>query len=606
MNNLELAQERYQKGAFSEAADLIAELRIRGPIEVDTELLLGVALARARRNDEATEVLTAVLEKEPNRFEALTWLAVLTQKRGEGQDAMRYAQRAIELRPNDPTGYSALGSCHLYYRRGAEAVKAFKKAASLASNLAEHQHNLGLAYSVLHDHANARQCFSAAIKLAPRNIQSYLALSDDYSMFGSVESRDILIEALRINPNSPALHSAMGLVMTRLNDMKAGEAHLLRAVALSPSAIVPYAAWLVDQGRFTESNAIYEAMRKENPSQGVAYFGVLQSRKISDADAPLIEQMSSLRHNPALGLFEQMHLRYALAKTEEHFEQFEQAMTDYDEANRIAFDIHNAGAQSDNANYCKYNQMVERWFERLDRRQVPAHSTDAPIFIIGMVRSGTTLLEQILSSHPDVEPAGELNFWVKTSIAMAHKPEPTNPSDLAKATESYLRNLKLRTNFTRKFTDKMPLNFANAGVIHAVMPNARLIHVRRHPVDTCLSIYSTYFGLGGGFAYKKSNIVARYREYLRSIAYWRQTVPEDRLLEIDYEELVSNPADLIPRIVEFCGLPWDDACLHPEKNKNLILTPSRWQARQPINRASVERWRRFQPWLGEFAELLNQ
>jgi hypothetical protein len=220
-----------------------------------------------------------------------------------------------------------------------------------------------------------------------------------------------------------------------------------------------------------------------------------------------------------------------------------------------------------------------------------------------MVRSGTTLLDQILSCHPAVKSAGEIGFWIRTSVAFARRSEAPSREALRKPAEEYLENVERLVGRTERFTDKMPLNFANAGIIHAAMPNARLLHIRRNALDTCLSIYTTYFGPSTPFAYRRSNIVAYYREYLRSMAYWRTALSKDRLLEFDYEELVSEPETIVPQILAFCGLPWHDGCLHPERNEGAILTPSRWQARQPINRGSVDRWTRFEPWLGEFAEL---
>jgi hypothetical protein len=222
-----------------------------------------------------------------------------------------------------------------------------------------------------------------------------------------------------------------------------------------------------------------------------------------------------------------------------------------------------------------------------------------------MIRSGTTLLDQILSSHASIVAAGELRFWIEESLRLAWRNTSPTANDLRDLADEYLAYLELLAGKSVRITDKMPLNFSYTGIIHRALPNARFLHIRRSPVDTCLSIYTTYFGQGAPFAYRKDVTVAYYQEYLRMMDYWRGVIPQDCLFELDYEELISNPANLIPRIIDFCGLPWDDACLHHDQNPVAINTPSRWQARQPMYKSSVDRWRRYEPWLGEFAELLQ-
>jgi hypothetical protein len=152
-------------------------------------------------------------------------------------------------------------------------------------------------------------------------------------------------------------------------------------------------------------------------------------------------------------------------------------------------------------------------------------------------------------------------------------------------------------------TDKNPFNFLHLGAIRLALPGSRAIHCRRDPIDTCLSIYFTRFATPLAFAYDRSDLVFYYRQYERLMAHWRALIPTDRLLEIDYEALIADREPLTRRMIAFCGLPWDDACLAPEGNSRLVRTASIWQARQPVYRTSVERWRRYEPWLGELRQL---
>jgi hypothetical protein len=153
-------------------------------------------------------------------------------------------------------------------------------------------------------------------------------------------------------------------------------------------------------------------------------------------------------------------------------------------------------------------------------------------------------------------------------------------------------------------TDKMPLNFLTLGCIHTVFPNARIVHCRRNAIDNCLSIYMTQYKGSPEFGHVRENIVFMYKQYERLMDHWRATLPADRFLEVHYEELVADQEGETRKMIAFAGLEWNDACLHHEENENSVRTPSLWQARQPIYKTSVEKWRRYEPWLGAFAELI--
>jgi hypothetical protein len=157
----------------------------------------------------------------------------------------------------------------------------------------------------------------------------------------------------------------------------------------------------------------------------------------------------------------------------------------------------------------------------------------------------------------------------------------------------------------RRVTDKSPHNYHFLGLIHAVFPRARIIHCRRHPVDTCLSIYFQDFARKMDFAYDRNDLVAAYRQYVKLLAHWRGVLPADRFLEIQYEDLVADREAVTHKMIAFCGLDWNDACLHSEQNRRSVRTASVWQARQPIYRTSVARWRHYAPWLGSLVELLS-
>ncbi len=227
-----------------------------------------------------------------------------------------------------------------------------------------------------------------------------------------------------------------------------------------------------------------------------------------------------------------------------------------------------------------------------------------PVLIVGMPRSGSTLTEQILSSHPEVAAGGELGFW---SAAENQARDLWNPAPGAarRLADDYLAALRAFDPEAKRVTDKALANFFLLGAILRIFPNATVVHCRRDPIDTALSIFTTNFETNFDYASDRGDLVFYYRQYRRLMSHWRNILPPDRFLEVDYEALVADPEPHARRLVAGCGLEWNDACLEPHRNRRRINTASVWQARQPIYRTSVERWRRYEPWLGELRELAS-
>jgi len=228
------------------------------------------------------------------------------------------------------------------------------------------------------------------------------------------------------------------------------------------------------------------------------------------------------------------------------------------------------------------------------------------VLILGMPRSGTTLVEQIVSMHPAVGAGGELHYWNERGAAWQRFGAAGNEKPfLAKAAADYLSVLRAIAPTATRVTDKMPFNFLWAGLIHVALPRAIIIHCRRAAVDTALSIHQTHFHPSVAFPTGGAELVAYFRSYQRLIGHWRRVLPADRFIEVDYEDLTGSPEPVTRRIIAACGLDWHDACLRPESNPRAVNTPSKWQTRQPIYRTSVARWRRYEPWLGPLRALVD-
>jgi tetratricopeptide (TPR) repeat protein len=374
-------------------------------------------------------------------------------------------------------------------------------------------------------------------------------------------------------------------------DPTVAEAHLLLGHILS------------EADRFDEATTSFEQAIALDPSCAPAYHGLVSSRTMTKADRPLLVRMASRLDRGDLPERQRMTLHFALGKALDDLKEYAEAATHYDAANRIRRKL----SPFDARDFAKQIDGLVGSFTREFLRANAALGDDdeTPVLVLGMPRSGTTLVERILSSHPAVAGGGELRFWRDARARLASAPTSRLGQVAAGVRGAYLRLLRTIGPDARRVTDKMPFNFLWVGLVHLLLPRARVVHCRRHPIDTCLSIYQTQFAESWGFASDFADLASYYRQYRRLMDHWRAVLPADRMLDVDYEDVVASPDVTSRRLVAFCGLPWDAACLHPERNPDAIRTASRWQARQPIYRTSVERWRRYEPWIGALPRLLG-
>ena len=250
-----------------------------------------------------------------------------------------------------------------------------------------------------------------------------------------------------------------------------------------------------------------------------------------------------------------------------------------------------------------------RWLHRVTSSSA---RSARPTLVVGMPRSGTTLAERILASHPQVYGAGELPYWneaagrYQATGAGADEDDARAASDgvLRKLADDYLELLGEASHDAARVVDKMPANFMFLGLMHAALPGARIIHLERNPIDTCLSIYFQHFGPAHAYANDLEDLAHYYAEYRRIMDHWRRTLPEGVILHVPYEKLVENPEHWSRAMIAHLGLPWNARCLDFQDSTGTVRTFSKWQVRQPIHRASVGRWRNYQAFLGPLRSLL--
>jgi hypothetical protein len=359
---------------------------------------------------------------------------------------------------------------------------------------------------------------------------------------------------------------------------------------------------LSELGRFEEARACFDRTVAIAPMLAGSYYDLVRCRPVTNDDKGLLQGMQAALTTPGLEAGQRLRVHLAIGKAAEDLGDYALAMHHFDAADAVR----RGSAVFDSAAFSiLVDRLIARCTPEFIARAPELGSRDVtPVLIIGMPRSGTTLVEQIVSMHPEVGAGGELNFWNMRGPEW-NSDGAADKQFLAKAAADYLGVLRAIAPTAARVTDKMPFNFLWAGLIHVACPRATIIHCRRAAIDTALSIHQTHFHPSMPFPTGGAELVAYFRGYQRLIEHWRSVLPADRFIEVDYEDLTRAPEPVIRGIIAACGLAWHDACLRPESNPRAVKTPSKWQTRQPIYRTSVERWRRYEPWLGPLRALVD-
>jgi tetratricopeptide (TPR) repeat protein len=606
---LAMALDACQESRLGRAAELCQAILAREPHHLDATHLLGVLAARTGRAALGERLLTDAVALAPRGLRHYSHLVTLLRTDRSFSRARAVYENAIQLNAGDAVAYNHLGLVAFVAQHVPGATDCFERAIVLRPDFAFAHYNLGLALQVQGRNRDAAASYRNAVALAPRFIEAHSKLGDLLHADGNRS------EAMACFRRASAADPGSSLAL--LNDVKrlldedevtAAENCLRRASALDPRdtelhRVLGNILW--QRGCFAEAIACFEQAIALEPQNTAAYLNLVHSKKLTEHDLTLVERLRSLLPSDTTTDRDRINLHFALGKAFDDLASYDIAIRHFDDGNRmmrryVSFDR------------VQHQLVIDRTIvtftsEFFHRYGALGSESEVPIFVLGMMRSGTTLIERILARHPAIRGGGELPFWAERATELSRAGTAGIPETAVRAvTDDYQALLAAIAPDARRVVDKMPHNFMLIGLIHWLFPKARIIHCRRHPVDTCLSIYGTLFDMRHDFAYDRSDIVAFYEQYLRVMAHWRAILPSERFLEIDYEDLVADSERATRRLIAFSGLSWHDACLEPASSQHIVKTASAWQARQPIYTSSVARWRRYEPWLGEFTRLLPE
>ena len=543
------------------------------PQQVEPLLVLAAGFLRAGRPADAIAPLRDAALLQPSNAIIHHDLGLACLEAGRLPDAIAALQRSVAIDPRYADAYFRLGIAFEKLGNIGGALAAYDRATQLLPSLTEAWFRAGaLVYTVGHL-GEAIGCFRRAAATGGRS--SFGRLGEARALViedRNQEAEQVLREMLVADPRNAMAYDLLGSVLSEL-------------------------------GRFEEARACFERTVAIAPMLAGSYYDLVRCRPVTKADNGLLESMQAALDTPGLESGQRLRVHLAIGKAAEDLGDYALAMQHFDAADAVR-----RGASTfDSAAFSiEIDRIIARCTPELIARASELGNPDAtPVLIIGMPRSGTTLVEQIVSMHPEVGAGGELNFWNECGAEWHRSVAGNEKQFLTKAAADYLGVLRAIAPKAARVTDKMPFNFLWAGLIHLAFPRATIIHCRRAAIDTALSIHQTHFHPILAFPTGGAELVEHFRSYQRLIDHWRSVLPADRFIEVDYEDLTGAPEAVIRRIIAACGLGWDDACLRPESNPRAVKTPSKWQTRQPIYRTSVERWRRYEPWLGPLRALVD-
>ncbi len=541
-------------------------------MSLEPNLIRAQQLLRAGRPADAIAPLQQATLFAPANARIQHDLGLALLEVGRFEESILALQAAILADPRYADAFFRLGIAFEKSGRATQAIRAYDQATVLRPGLTEAWYRAGALVFGLGHRREAIGCFRRAAASGAKSSFGRLGaaralLAEDRDAEGEKQLRQLL-----------ALDKSNALALDLLGNL------------------------LAESGRFDEAWTCYERAIAAAPLMAGSYYDMVRCRRLTLADAALRARMQAALRTPGLEPEHVLRLHLALGKAADDVSDYEVAMQHFDAAELVRrrcspFDASAFTTQVD--------RLISVFTPQLCAR-AGGDPSAIPVLILGMPRSGTTLVEQIMSSHKVVAPGGELNFWNERGIAWLQTGQDTpDPAFLQRAAEDYLAVLRAIGPTAERVTDKMPFNFLWAGLIHLALPGATIIHCRRSEIDTAISIHQTNFNRHVAFPTGGKDLVAYFAAYRRLAAHWRSVLPPARYIEVEYEKLTADPEPEIRRLVASCGLAWDDACLSPERNASRVKTPSRWQTRQPIYRNAVRRWQRYKPYLGELAELLD-
>ena len=539
------------------------------------------------------------LRYTPNYPEAQYNLGIVCQAQGQFEQAVDAYKKAVTLNPNYSEAYNNLGNALAVLNQGDAALAAYQKALKLDPNFGDAYNNIAKLFSDLGKTEDALSMYKKAFKFKPASPEILYNLGNTWRSVGrATEAFDAFEKAVALNPGYAEAHNNLGLLHKDEGRHEQAKDAFQTALSLNPAleeAQFNLGNVLQEQGNTEAAITVFEALIATYPKASSAHRALSALRTYHDQH-PHLSQVEAILNDDGVNQQDRCQLHYAYAKMKEDIGALEEAFDNYIVGAKIRKDLLGYDLADDQNLFEKIKlHSAKIKDQRFDPEKRP--KTPRPIFILGMPRSGTTLVEQILSCHSDVQGGGELPFLRQHADGLHFGRHIISGEKLQGLRTSYLEDLAQRSASKGYVTDKLPHNFTRIALIRAALPEAKIIHVCRDPRATCWSNFKHYFPAEGlGYSYDLMDVVNYYELYWDLMEFWEQNYG-DSLYHLDYEALTTHQEEETRNLLAYLDLAWDDACLSPHKNTRSIRTASQQQVRQKVYQGASREWKKFEPFL---------
>lgn len=534
-------------------------------------------------------------------------LGLILHQRGELNAARAAIAKAIAIKGGIAAFHNSFGIVIQDLGDGRGALESFRRATHLDSSYAEGHYNLGNRLYEAGDLAGAEESLDKALQINPNLAEAHAALGTVMMDRGKLDQAVACYRiALGHAPDNGEWHNNLGRALCQQGALDEAITSLEQALVLRPGLAKIHnnlANVYKDQGRLGRAEDHYNQAIAADPAYAEPHYNRSNLKRFEAGDAAF-KTLEALKGNTSLPPKERAHIHFTLGKMHGDTGDYDAAFREYAQGNEVrkaaaaragqGFDKQRHGARIDKIIECFSADFMARWEDA-------GVASETPLLIVGMPRSGTSLVEQILSSHGAVFGGGELPDLGAIVMGLdGGYPEGVKRLDspaLRDLAGVYLRRLERLASDALRVTDKMPDNFLLLGLVAMMLPKARIIDCRRDPMDSCLSCYFNNFTLGVNFSNDLGDLAAYYRDYRRLMDHWRAVLPRP-IFDMPYEDLVADPEGASRRMVDYCGLEWDGRCLEHHKNDRPVRTSSNVQARQKIYSTSLRRWEPYEKHLG--------
>ncbi|MCF6290191.1 MAG: tetratricopeptide repeat protein [Desulfobacterales bacterium] len=582
------------------------------------ELAMADQYLRAGQAEKAEKLYKLVLSRVPDNDHALLMLGMIAHEKGNNDRARELIERAIEINPDQPVYHSNLGIVLRDLDRDEDAVACFDRALALEPEFYEVLNNKANGLQKLGRLEEAFACHQKALGLRPGSPETYLNLGTLLMEQGkNAAAIEHFHKAVQLKPDYAFAHRNMGLACEEIGKADQAIACYQKALQLMPddASVYIYLGKLYAQiGKQEQAFSHYSKALEVQPDNGAAIYSLAMSRRYDSPDHEDAVRARKLLKRSNLPENEAGSLHFALGKIYDDCGLYQEAFGHFRQGNQIK---HSISPWDKEEFYDSIEKTISIFTPELIERLKPLGcDSELPVFIIGMPRSGTTLVEQIIASHPRAQGAGELSKIQQIADSWSTGQEgdlgyPENIVTLDReetqdAARGYLEFIREKAGDTPlRITDKMPYNFLHLGLINILFPRSRIIHCQRHPLDCCLSMYFQSFQTGNQHTYDLTSLGEYYCQYVRLMAHWQRVLSLD-IFEIRYEELIRAQEEKTREMLQFLGLEWDERCLSFHRTRRSVESASIWQVREPLYSRSVNRWRNYDEFLAPLREALGE